>query len=286
MGANYFAIDEVPVQSGTLCVNRDKRPDDPVVRQRGTQTDTVVRGIGRVRSDAESHVARIHLLSATMSAATHPAPLSWRKALAVPRFSRTLVGAVLAGVAVAIALPYFFAWIQGRQGLELHDRVLALWQARDVSNLTFTVLYGALAIIVVSVARSPLRILHGLWAYVFLMLLRMLAMTLFTLEPPPGIIPLIDPLTQNFYPGATPFLKDLFFSGHTATLMLMVFLARQGPLRWFAALCTAAIALLVLLQHVHWTVDVLAAFPAAWLAWLLAGALLRKLGLPTSAEAA
>lgn len=221
-----------------------------------------------------------------MTAAPHSAPLTWRKALATPAFFRVLVFGVLAGIGVAIALPHFFAWVQGRQGTEMHDPLLAMWKARDVSNLTFTVLYGALAIIIVSVARSPLRILHGLWAYVFMMLFRMVAMAIFTLEPPPGIIPLIDPLTQNFYPGATPFLKDLFFSGHTATLTLMVFLARKGPLRWFAALCTAAIALFVLVQHVHWTVDVLAALPAAWLAWLLAGALLRKAGLPTSAGAA
>lgn len=221
-----------------------------------------------------------------MTAARYPAPLTWRKALAIPAFPRTLLVAVVTGIAVAIALPHFFEWVQGRPGMEIQDPVLAMWSAHDVSTLTFTVLYGTLVIVVASVARSPMRILHGVWAYVFMLLLRMLAMALFTLAPPPGIIPLIDPFTQNFYPGATPFLKDLFFSGHTATLTLMILLARKGPLRWFAAICTAAIALFVLVQHVHWTVDVLAAVPAAWLAWTAAGALLRKAGLPTSAEAA
>lgn len=212
--------------------------------------------------------------------------MTWRKALAVPAFSWALLAAIVAGIAVAIALPHFFSWIHGRPGTLMHDPVLARWKAHDVSSFTFTLLYGALLIVIASVARFPVRILQGLSAYVLMMLLRMFAMTLFTLEPPPGIIPLIDPVTQGFYPGATPFLKDLFFSGHTATLTLMIFLARKGPLRWFAALCTAAIALLVVVQHVHWTVDVLAAIPAAWLAWIAAGALLRKAGVPTSAEAA
>lgn len=221
-----------------------------------------------------------------MSATGHLTPLTWPGALGIPAFSRALLAAVVSGIAVALALPHFFEWVQGRQGMELHDPVLAIWKARDVSNLTFTVLYGALAVVIVSVVRSPLRILHGLWAYVFMMVFRMLGMALFTLEPPPGIIPLIDPITQHFYPGSTPFMKDLFFSGHTATLTLMIFLARRGPLRWFAAMCTVAIALSVLVQHVHWTVDVVAAVPAAWLAWIAAGALLRKSGLPTSAEAA
>lgn len=221
-----------------------------------------------------------------MNEMRHPAPLTWRKAMANPAFSRTLLVAVVAGIGVAVVLPHFFEWVQGRPGTDLHDPVLAIWKARDVSNFTFTVLYGALVVVFISVVRAPLRMLHGLWAYVLMMLLRMLSMALFTLEPPPGIIPLIDPVTQHFYPGATPFLKDLFFSGHTATLTLMTLLARRGPLRWFAAICTAAVALFVLVQHVHWTVDVLAAVPAAWLAWAAAGAWLRKAGLPTSAEAA
>lgn len=212
--------------------------------------------------------------------------MTWRKALAIPAFSRALLVAAAAGVAVAFALPHFFEWVQGRPGWFIGDPLLTLWAARDVSNITFTVLYGTLVIVIASVARSPMRILHGLAAYVLMLVFRMLAMTLFTLAPPPGIIPLIDPFTQSFYPGATPFLKDLFFSGHTATLTLMVFLARRGPLRWFAALCTAAIALLVLVQHVHWTVDVIAAVPAAGLAWIAAGGILRKAGLPTSREGA
>ncbi|HQV38235.1 MAG TPA: phosphatase PAP2-related protein [Flavobacteriales bacterium] len=226
-----------------------------------------------------------HLLSATMTATGHHAPLTWRKALAIPAFSRALLVAAAAGIAVAVALPRFFDRIQGKPGSLMHDPVLAAWMAQDVSDLTFTVIYGTLVIVIASVARSPMRILHGLSAYVLMLLLRMLAMSLFTLEPPPGIIPLVDPFTQVFYPGTTPFLKDLFFSGHTATLTIMILLARKGPVRWFAAFCMAAVGSLVLVQHVHWTVDVLAAVPAAWLAWIAAGAILRKAGLPTSAVA-
>ncbi|MEO8734366.1 MAG: phosphatase PAP2-related protein, partial [Flavobacteriales bacterium] len=121
---------------------------------------------------------------------------------------------------------------------------------------------------------------------ILMLVLRMLAMSLLTFEPPPDIIPLIDPFTQGFYPGGTPFLKDLFFSGHTATLMIMALLAESWLIRRIAALATAAIGLLVLIQHVHWTVDVLAAIPAAWLAWQGAALVMRWLGFATSAGAA
>lgn len=170
--------------------------------------------------------------------------------------------------------------------MALYDPVLANWGPWDVSAFTFALLYGTLLLVIFSIAGHPLRVLHGLYAYVLMLLLRMAAMAIFTLEPPPGIIPLIDPLTQGFYPGADPFLKDLFFSGHTATLALMAMLANRGPVRMAATFATLGIGLLVMVQHVHWTVDVLAAVPAAWFAWAAAGWLLHKAGIPTSPEAA
>lgn len=187
---------------------------------------------------------------------------------------------------MAVSLPHFFAWIDARPGILPIEPFLSHWTPQDVTIATFTVLYGTVLMVLSSVAKRPLRVLQGLYAYILMLVLRMLLMTLFTLEPPADIIPLIDPFTQSFYPGGTPFLKDLFFSGHTATLMLMALLAERRTVRWIAAFSTAAIGLLVLVQHVHWTVDVLAAIPAAWLAWKGAGVMVRALGLATSAEAA
>lgn len=210
--------------------------------------------------------------------------MAWRKALAMPGFQRLLAVGGVAGVATALVLPHFFRWINGKPGWLLHDPVLAAWGPWDVSVITFTLLYGTLLVVLVSIAGHPLKVLHGLYAYVLMLLLRMASMALFTLEPPPDIIPLIDPFTQGFYPGADPFLKDLFFSGHTATLALMALLAKRGPLRWGAIGATLGIGLLVMAQHVHWTVDVLAAIPAAWAAWAVSGALLKKAGMPTSSE--
>lgn len=200
-----------------------------------------------------------------------PHGFTWRKALGTPAFTGLLAGACVLGVALALVLPHFFAWIERRPGLLLHDPLLAVWGPEGVSKATFSVLYGSLLAVLVAIAPRPLVVLHGLWAYILLLVLRMAAMAWVTLEPPPGIIPLIDPFTQVFYPGGTPFLKDLFFSGHTATLALMALLAPRGWLKWAAWAATAAIGALVLVQHVHWTVDVLAAPLAAWGAWRISG---------------
>ena len=205
----------------------------------------------------------------------HP---GWRSAWAAGGFRATLLSAAAAGVALVLVLPRFFEWVGGRPGIRPADPVLAHWGPMDVSVPTFAVLYGTILLVAVSVAGRPWRLLRGLWAYILLMVMRMAAMALVALEPPGDIIPLADPVTLHFYPGAVPFLKDLFFSGHTATLVLTALLAEKGPVRWLAAAGAAVVGVLVLAQHVHWTVDVLAAVPAAWLAWVLAGRSLRRLG--------
>lgn len=228
----------------------------------------------------------LRLLSATMPVEQPHHLQTWRQAWALPPFRWTLLAGCAIGALVAMALPHFFAWIDARPGIFPIDPLLPHWGPQDVTAITFTVLYGTLALVLASIAKRPMRVLQGLYAYILMLILRMLAMTLFTFEPPPDIIPLIDPFTQGFYPGGTPFLKDLFFSGHTATLMLMALLAERRVIRWIAALATVTIGLLVLVQHVHWTVDVLAAIPAAWLAWKGAALLMRWCGLSTSAGAA
>ncbi len=187
--------------------------------------------------------------------------------------------AMVAGVLVIAGLPVFFRWVGSRQGAFPPEPLLPRIGPWDASAPTFTVLYGTLLLVVFSIAGRPLLVLRGLFAYLLMVVLRMLSMALIILEPPPDIIPLVDPVTAIFYPDNTPFLKDLFFSGHTATLVLVALVAPRGPVRWLASLAALAVAALVLVQHVHWTVDVLAAIPAALLAWWLAGALLRRWGL-------
>ena len=87
------------------------------------------------------------------------------------------------------------------------------------------------------------------WRYGALLLLRMLTMYLVTFEPPPGIIPLVDPVTALFYPGSEPFLKDLFFSGHTATPLLFALAVGPGRGRMLLAACAAVVGALVIVQQ-------------------------------------
>lgn len=168
---------------------------------------------------------------------------------------------------IVLSLPTFFAYLAGRSGHLLEDPLLRLLPSMDVSVPLFVGMYLVIAVTVVGLARHPLLFLRAAQAYVLILLLRMVTMFTLTLEPPPGLIELHDPISTLFYPGQVPFRKDLFFSGHTATIYLL-FLAVPWP-RWRRALllATALVGIAVLIQHVHWTIDVLLAPPFAWLAW-------------------
>ncbi|HEX2616551.1 MAG TPA: phosphatase PAP2-related protein [Flavobacteriales bacterium] len=187
--------------------------------------------------------------------------------------------AAAVAVPMLVVLPRFFASIQARPGSFPWEPLLPHFGPADTSVLTFSILYGSMLFTLVRAGRSPILVLRGLHAYLIMMLFRMACIRLYTLEPPPDIVPLIDPLTQHFYPGEAPFLKDLFFSGHTATMALLYAISIGRPARVFTLLGTVTIGALVLLQHAHWTIDVLVAPVAVLLAWRLSAYSLKACGV-------
>jgi len=83
-------------------------------------------------------------------------------------------------------------------------------------------------------------------------------MYLLPLEPPANMIILNDPLVEFFGTGQA-LTKDLFFSGHTATLFILFLVSEKKIIKTVFLISTIAVAIAVLLQHVHYSIDVLAA---------------------------
>ena len=83
-------------------------------------------------------------------------------------------------------------------------------------------------------------------------------MYMVTLEPPNDMILLADPISSIAYPDRG-FAKDLFFSGHICTMMVLVLMERKPVLKFLKIGGTVVMALLLAWQHVHYTIDLLAA---------------------------
>ncbi|MEO8056480.1 MAG: phosphatase PAP2-related protein [Acidobacteriota bacterium] len=183
---------------------------------------------------------------------------AWVDAWRDPRFRLRLALTVPALVAVLAFLARFLTFVEARPGVALPDPVLALLAPRDLTWLTFSLIYLGLAFGVARLATDPRALLVALQAYVLMVIFRMAAMWVTPLEAPPGMIPLHDPLVRLFGPGKL-LTKDLFFSGHTSTLFLLALAVPGRRSRVFFLACTGAVGVSVLAQHVHYTIDVLAA---------------------------
>jgi PAP2 superfamily C-terminal len=161
-------------------------------------------------------------------------------------------------VAVLAVMAHFLSWVERRPGVVLADPVLTLLPARDMTWLTFGLVYVGLLTTVVVLLPYPRRLVMGAQAYAVMVLFRMAVMAVTPLEAPPDTIPLRDPLVQILGTGEV-LTRDLFFSGHTATLALLALLAPGRATRRFFVAGTVLVAVCVLWQHVHYTVDVLVA---------------------------
>jgi PAP2 superfamily C-terminal len=199
------------------------------------------------------------------------------------RWNRSAALQVAASVAFATAVLLAFARfvvrVERRPGAVLTDPLLAHFEAVDVSWLTFGLIYASFIAAFLLLVPRPDRMAHGFAAYGLMFVLRGIAMYLTPLDPPVGMLPLRDPFVQLFNPGGAALTRDLFFSGHTASMFLLVLLAPGPRSRAFFAATTATVATCVLLQKVHYGVDVFVAPAYSYLAYRLVGLLRRRLGL-------
>ena len=100
-------------------------------------------------------------------------------------------------------------------------------------------------------------------------LFRVLTLFFVPLDSPESIIPLHDEiLTHTFYAGGEN-LKDLFFSGHAATLFLFYFFTVNKVLKYLFLAAAISVSIGVVVQHVHYSYDVIAAPIFAYIAYKL-----------------
>ena len=190
----------------------------------------------------------------------------WQGAWSTPGFrNRMIIGTILLSATMSF-MPYFFQWIQLRQGMALSDPLLRWLPARNVSLPLFILIWSLSALALFRAVRAPRILLVFIWSYVLLTLLRMLTIYLLPMEPPANLIGLVDPLSNFFY-GPKFVTKDLFPSGHTSTMFLLFFCLTGKGDRRLALVVTFGVAFLLLVQHVHYTVDILGGFLYGWLAW-------------------
>jgi hypothetical protein len=190
---------------------------------------------------------------------TPTSDISWQAAWRHPVFRWKLCLGVLGVLALLLTFTPFFQFIERHNGPVLNDWVLDQLPPRDVSVPLFLTIWAAALLILYRARRNPVIFILFIYSYIIVSLARMLTINLFPLNPPEGLIPLIDPLSNAFY-GKTYITKDLFFSGHTSSILLIFLCLRRRWDRFLVLLGSILVGVLLLAQHVHYSIDVLGAF--------------------------
>jgi hypothetical protein len=197
------------------------------------------------------------------------ANFSWAEANKNKNFNIKLyIGIALVIINLSL-YPLFFDYIEQRNGLVLNDFFLQKLPVKNVSIPVFTIIWSMGVLTLFRIYKNPNIALISIWSFWLMSVSRVITITLFHLNLPENLIPLIDPISNTFY-GGKFFTKDLFYSGHTATQFLMFLCLEKKVDKILTLISTFFVGILVLVQHVHYTIDVVTAPIFAYLCFRIA----------------
>ena len=186
---------------------------------------------------------------------------NWASALENTRFRSKVIAGVLIFAFILLLFPSFFAMIEARKGIILNDWLLDYLKPHDFSIPIFIIIWSTTMLLVIRCINQPAMFLDVICSLVVLCIARMLTIYLVPLDPPPGLLTIKDPLTSLTYGGKDVFItKDLFFSGHTSNMLMMALCFQKKSDKWFGYFAACTVGIMVLFQHVHYSIDVIAAF--------------------------
>jgi len=202
----------------------------------------------------------------------------WKEFVQEKRNKIELTITLLLLVVVLISLTNFLNFVEARPGVVLSDPILNLFNPIDLTWLTFALIYISLVTAIITLIKNPKRLLFTIQLYTLMVIVRIAAMYLLPLEPPSTMIILNDPFVEIFGTGQT-LTKDLFFSGHTATLFILYLVSEKKSVKFIFLFCTIAVAVSVILQHIHYTIDVFAAVFFTYASYVILKSIRIKLNL-------
>jgi hypothetical protein len=153
----------------------------------------------------------------------------------------------------------FMCWNETRPGFVFNDPILKMIPAKDFSLITMSFTNIPFLASLFYIIRRPKKTVYFFFATILICLLRTTTLYLTPLDPPIGIIPLTDPVIEKLFYGGSVLLKDLFFSGHTANLVVIGLIVNHKIYSKIVFTCATIVGTLLMVQHVHYSIDVFAA---------------------------
>lgn len=193
----------------------------------------------------------------------------WGDAWQEPLFKQKFLLGMTTFIGLLSIFPIFYQYIETINGHVNDDMFLQLIPAYDVSIPIFIVTWFMAILIILKAIQNPAVFMTFMYGFIILNITRIISISLIPFNPPAELIPISDPIANIFY-GNTFITKDLFFSGHTATQFLCFLCFQKRIDRILGLIATIVMGFLVLIQHVHFTIDVFSAPIFAYFCYVLA----------------
>ena len=148
--------------------------------------------------------------------------------------------------------------VENRQGVVFADPVFATLQPVDLTWPVFIAMHLITTIAIIVILPDAHYLCACVIGYSLVLNIRTITMFLTPFDPPMTIIPLDNPILIPLGVNSMH-VRDLFFSGHTATMVFTFFATKIKWLKIATFIGTVLVAVGVLLQHVHYSIDVVVA---------------------------
>lgn len=152
-------------------------------------------------------------------------------------------------------------YVEMRKGILLNDKLLEIIPSFDFSFFIFILLYSSLTIVILAHLHKPKVIVRIIEMHFLVAVVRQICILCIALEPPIGMIVLRDVFLENtVYPRYSPLTKDLFFSGHVASIWLYFLCSESKMIKYYFGFATILMSFMILSMRVHYSYDIYGAF--------------------------
>ncbi|MBK7689626.1 MAG: hypothetical protein IPK62_05930 [Bacteroidetes bacterium] len=148
-------------------------------------------------------------------------------------------------------------YIELRKGVQINDSILNFIPQYDFSIAIFCLLYTSLLLAIITHLHQPKIIYRIVEMHLLVAIIRQICIFCVALDPPAGIIILRDVFLENtVYPRFSPLTKDLFFSGHVASIWLYFLCVQHKLVKRYLIFATLLMSFMILSMRVHYSFDV------------------------------
>lgn len=190
---------------------------------------------------------------------------NWKRFISRKNSLFELIFCVALFLFVTILFKKYLVIYESIQGVRLEDILLSNFRASDVSVYIFVILYTVIFYNYIFLLAYPRLLVCFFIFYSTALLIRFILLSFIHLEAPEFYQEFSDPILATSTYNGIKITKDLFFSGHMVTLFCSYFAMPNKTIKLFFLFSSIVLALLLIIQHVHYTIDILGAYIAVYI---------------------